>query len=338
MVKKSTSKSSKAAKSKSAGSGIGRDILHVLLMGLGIGAVMTLIGVGLSFAIGVAPLTTINAQGTPVAAQPLITFPTPVPPTPTPTPIPCTADTWWADLETRFVELTAGYTTFTVANNVQELAQRQADLRAWTIQLESLNTPPPCADRLKASVVTVAAAMETLLGGFTTVSTARDRALQTVRVMDGIDRVVSELDALELDTSAEWATTARELVQGECPALRWFNAEILGKDYSDGIREVSQASSTRITQLNPADLRESLNRARSLSRSLEIDSPAFPACVTDAVTALREAFDAYFNGLNSFADNNIAAVNESLILAQNQLATFRSALVALQLDGSSLDE
>jgi hypothetical protein len=338
MVKK-TSKSSKASKPKSsAGSSIRRDILHVILIGLGIGALMTLVGVGLSFAIGVAPLTTLNAQGTPIAAQPLITFPTPVPPTPTPSPVPCTADTWWADLETRFVELTAGYTTFSVQSNVQELAQRQADLRAWTIQLEALNTPPPCADRLKAAVVTVADEFDTLLGGFTTVSTARDRALQTVRVMDGVDRVVRELEALNLDTSAEWATTARDLVEAECPALRWFNAEILGKDYSDGIREVSQASSTRITQLNPTELRDALNRARSLSRSLEIDSPAFPECVGEAVTALRGAFDAYFNGLNSFADNNIAAVNESLILAQNQLATFRSALVALQLDGAGLDE
>jgi len=315
----------------SSGSGA-RDVLHVILLGViftalfgGIGYVIAS-SMGIPAAVSVTPIATSAPQSgneTP-GTQNVAVEPTNTPP---PTEIPCEAQTWWD--ANRAVLGQAVDTVFNAGGRSgADVNSARTAFASWRTTFES-EAVAPCLSAVKQAIVNAAPPIDDYFKLFTeTVSTEQQRAQGLVRAMDALLPVTDELDKLNLsatdDTDDTWITTVQDFTRAECPAKRWYNEIILGKDYK---RFFTLFDALDLSQIGAAT--NSLREMQSLRGSFQADSAAFLECLKPASDALLAAMDAFIAYGNAQINNDTGNAGAQLQTATTQLANFYSALGAL---------
>ncbi|MEZ4667923.1 MAG: hypothetical protein R3E39_08415 [Anaerolineae bacterium] len=308
---------------------IGKDIGHILGIGIGGGLLLTIIGVLISFAIGVP-----GSGGGTVNIAALI--PTPVPPTETPTPIPCTAQEWWDANGKVFMDgvnepldipnVISTRKNLLAVPAVQKAQTGRADLKVKRTTFELAQTPP-CAEAARAAALQTADDFDAYYNLLVTTSTEQDRLRQFMKALDSAEKVSDELDKLEVPINVSWVEAVKNFSSGECPAQRWFIEQIYLRDYYTYYTGGLQGFNP--TRTTPADMETLLRTLRSLKSSLEADKASYPACVQPATDRLISFFDNFFNAVNSTLNKDLALAQQYLLTAPAEMTAFQTAVTEL---------
>lgn len=308
-----------------------RDALHVILLGLVFTALLGGIGYAIASSIGVpqaasttpAPAAFTQPGSETPGSQSVAVEPTVPPP---PTEIPCEASVWWdANRATTGAVITAALDLKIETSGQQIQAGKQA-FDAWRGGIEA-EAVAPCLSAAKQAFVNAAPQIEALYSQFLTTSTEQTRAGALVRAMDALLPATDELTALNLGDNDAWITAVQDFSRAECPAKRWYNEIILGKDYK---RFFTLFDALDYGQIGAAN--NSLREMQSLRGSFQADSTAFPACLKTVSDALLAAMDGFIGFGDARLRNDAANADAQLNAANNGLATFYSELG--QLDAS----
>lgn len=302
----------------------GKDITHVIGIGLGLTLLLTIIGVAASLAIGIPGAVT--ADGTPVAVNLAAIIPTSPPPTATPTEIPCTATEWWAANSAAMGEVFSNARSTTIDTKVQDVQTAQAALKVWQTNFEVTDTAPPCAQPAKDAVLVAAKTAHDFYNFFTTPTTEQQRAQQAIQLEDKLLVVYDELGKLEVDVQDAWLNTVVTYNRGECPAARWYTENFIGKGYNAFIQTNPKLD---ITSLTPAQMTDMLRQFKTLESSLNTDKPTFAECLQPAVDYLITYFKAGGDALNAALNSELASVQGSLTLMPTALNSFFSTIKGL---------
>src|SRR4051812_1343040 len=206
---------------------IGKDIMHVVGIGLVLTVLLTLISVGLSLAIGIPGAG--GANGTPGTVNLAAMIPTSVPPTATPTEIPCTAQEWWTAHSAAMGDIFSYARKVTLATKVPDIQKAQLALQQWQIKFDA-DTTPPCANGVKTAVDNAAKTAGDLYNFYTSPTTEQQRAQQAIQVEDRLLVIYDEAEKLKVDTKADtWLVEAKDYSRADCPAARWYTEQIIGK-------------------------------------------------------------------------------------------------------------
>lgn len=309
---------------------IGKDITHVLGIGIGGALLLTVIGLVVSFAIGVP------GSGGSGNVNLAALIPTPVPPTATPTPIPCTAQDWWDSNGKVFMDgvneplnipdIISTSKKLLAIPAVQDANKGRADLKVKRTTFELAQTPP-CAEAARTAALQTADDFDAYYNLLVTTSTEQDRLRQFMKALDSAVVVSGELEKLEVPMNVSWVDEVKTFSSGECPAERWFIEQIYLRDYytyyTGGLQGFNPASTT------PAEMEGLLRTLRSLKSSLETDKATYPACVQPATDRLIAFFDNFFNAVNNTLNNDLALAQQYLVAAPSEMTAFQTTLAQL---------
>lgn len=318
----------------SGGTGF-RDFLHVILLGLIFTALFGGIGYVIASSMGIpqSAATTptresqaqpSNGDVTPDGSQSVAVEPSAIPP---PTEIPCEAQAWWDANNATTAQVVTGAIDLKIETSGQQIQSAKQAFDSWRSAIEG-ETVAPCLQPVQQAVVNAAPGVEALYNAFLTTSTEQSRAQALVRAMDALLPLTDELDKLSVSGGDKaWITTVQDFTRGECPAKRWYNEIILGKDYK---RFFTLFDSLDYTQIGAAT--NSLREMQGLRGSFQADSAAFPECLKPASDALLAAMDGFVGFGNSRLQNDMANADAQFNAANTSLATFYGELS--KLDGS----
>lgn len=318
----------------SGGSGL-RDALHVILMGVIFTALFGGIGYVIASGMGIpqSATTTPTAESqsqlpsgdvTPGAEQVVVIEPSATPP---PTEIPCEAQAWWDANNATTAQVITSAIDLKIETSGQQIQSAKQAFDGWRSAIAS-ETVAPCLQPVQAAIATAAPGVEALFNAFLTTSTEQSRAQVLVKAMDALLPVTDELNKLSVSGGdSAWITTVQDFTRGECPAKRWYNEIILGKDYKrfftlfDGIDYAQIGAATN-----------SLREMQGLRGSFQADSAAFPECLKPSIDALLAAMDGFISFGNSRLQNDAANADAQFNAANTSLATFYGELS--KVDGS----
>ncbi len=301
-----------------------RDIVQVLLFGLGIGVLLTVIGFVVSLAVGIPALKT--AEGGNGGGNIAALIPTPVPPTATPTEIPCTAPEWWAANSVAMGEVFTQARATTVQTRVPDVQTAQAALKVWQTSFELTDQAPPCANGVKQAALNAAQQANDLYNYFVTTSTDADRAQQAIRLADALLGVYDGLEALDVNVTDQWLLDVRDYTRSDCPVARWYTEQFIGRGYKTYFDNPPRID---VQNLTSAQMNEMLVQMRTFRSSLNTDKANFPACVIAATDYLINYFDAGMNALNSALNGDMNSVQGSLVLLPTALNAFYAEIAKL---------
>jgi hypothetical protein len=300
---------------------IGKDITHVIGIGLVLTVVLTIIGVAASLVIGIP--NSGGDGGTTNAVNLAAMIPTSVPPTATPTEIPCTAEDWWSTNSAAMGEVFTNARATSLATKVPEVQKAQAALKVWQTNFEVSDSAPPCVKAVKDAVLTAAKTASDLYNFYTTTTTEQQRAEQSIQLADKMLVIYDELDKLKVPVTDAWLIDARDYTRADCPANRWYTENFIGKGYNAFIQSTPKLD---ITKLTPAQMTDLLKQFRTLQSSLNTDKEKFPECVLQATDYLMSYFKAGADALNSALNNDMGNVQGSLTLMPTALNSFYANL------------
>ncbi|MCA0454511.1 MAG: hypothetical protein LCI00_11095 [Chloroflexi bacterium] len=303
---------------------MGKDILHVAGIGIGLTLLLVIIGVAASIAIGIPGSAT--PDGTPATVNLAAIIPTSPPPTATPTEIPCTADTWWGTNGTAAGEVFTKARTTTINTRVPDVQTAQAALKVWQTNFEVTDVAPPCAKAAKDAVLAAAKTASDLYNFYTTPTTEQQRAEQSIQLENRLLVVYDALEDLEIEVTDPWLIEVRDFSRSECTAARWYTEDFIGKGYNNFIKTNPKID---ITILSAAQMTDLLRQFRTLESSLNTDKPRFPACILPAVDYLITYFKAGGDALNAALNNELASVQGSLTLMPTALNSFFATIKTL---------
>ncbi len=304
---------------------IGKDITHVVGIGLVLTVILTIIGVVASLAIGIPGSN--DTDGTPSTVNLSALNPTSPPPTAIPTEIPCTAQEWWNSNSVAMGEIFTNARNATITTKVPDVQKAQAALKVWQTSFEVTDVAPPCAKPAKVAVLVAAKSADDLYKSYTTTTTEPQRALQSVQLADKLLVVYQQLENLKVTVSDTWLTEARDYTKADCPAARWYDENFIGKGYKEFINANPKLN---ISKLTPAQMNDLLKQFRNLQSSLNTDKETFPECVkTQAVDYLITYFKAGADALNSALNNDLASIQGSLTLMPTALNSFYATMKTL---------
>jgi hypothetical protein len=293
----------------------GRDLLHSILIGLVMTAILVGIGLAVSSSRGI-PRRAQTTDGTPGAVAIL---PTAIPPTATPTEIPCTAQEWWNSISAATAATFDNVRTVTADTPVPQVQVMQADFKVWKSNLELAAKPPPCAEAAQQSLLTAAGDIEANYQLYVSASSDQQRAQQFLKLSDSILLVTDELEKLEVVVTEDWLLSVREFVRGECPATRWFIDIWRGRNYQQFPVLLNNINPQTAT---PAQLQETLLEMRNYANAFRTDRASFPECVATAADHWSKALDAAVNMVNSALNGDLNGVNNNLVTYQGESTAF----------------
>lgn len=299
---------------------IGKDIIHVIGIGLALTAVLTVISVVASLTIGIP-----SANGVPGTVNLIAMIPTSPPPTATPTPIPCTAQEWWTTHSAAMGERFSNARATTISTKVPDVQAAQLALKQWQITFEAA-AAPPCANAAKAAVVTAATTADDLYNFYSNPTTEEQRAQQTIQLADKLLLVYDALEQLKVITTDAWLIEAKDYSRAECPIARWYTEQIIGKGYNSFIKSNPKLDIANLSRTQMTDLQKQF---RTLQSSLNTDKDKFPACVQQATDYLANYFKAGGDALNSSLNNDLASIQGYLTVMPTALNSFYAAIKTL---------
>lgn len=299
---------------------IGKDIIQVIGIGLGLTILLTIISIVASLAIGIP-----GSNGTPGTINLAAMIPTSPPPTATPTEIPCTAQEWWSAHSAAAGEIFSNARATTLETKVPDVQKAQLALQQWQISFEA-DAAPPCAEAAKTTVVAAGKAAYDFYSVYSNPTTSEQRAQQTILLADKLVLVYDELDKLKINTSDAWLVSAKDYTRAECPASRWYTEQFIAKGYDAFIKANPKLD---VTKMTPAQMTDLVKQYRTLQSSLNTDKEKFPACVLPATDYLITYFKAGSDALNSSLNNDLASVQGSLTLMPTALNSFYSTIKTL---------
>jgi len=313
-----------------ANSGSGaRDVLHVLLLGLiftalfgGIGYVVAS-SMGIPVAVSPTPASVSQSQtaGETPGSQSVAIQPTDTPP---PTEILCEAQAWWDANSAATAEVVNNVLNLSIQMPGQQIQANKQAFETWRGGLEG-ETVAPCLSAVKQAIVSAAPQVEALYSTYLTASTDQMRAQAVVRTMDSLLPVTDELDKLNVSGADDsWITAVQDFTRAECPAKRWYNEIILGRDYK---RFFTLFDAIDYSQIGAAT--NSLREMQSLRGSFLADSAAYSECLKTASDALLASMDAFIAYGNAQIGNDPSTAGAQLQTATTQLANFYSELGTL---------
>ncbi|MBA3874181.1 MAG: hypothetical protein H0X30_34040 [Anaerolineae bacterium] len=305
---------------------IGKDITHVVGIGLVLTVLLTIISIVISVIIrGGLPGST-SASGTPGTIDIQALIPTSVPPTATPTEIPCTAQEWWTAHSAAIGDIFSYARKITLATKVPDIQKAQLALKQWQITFDA-DATPPCANGVKTAVTNAAKTADDLYNFYSSPTTEQQRAQQTIQLADRMLVIYDEADKLKVDTTADtWLVEAKDYSRADCPVARWYTEQIIGKGYNAFIKTNPKLD---ITKLTTAQMNDLLKQFRTLQSSLNTDRGTFPACVGQATDYLMSYFKAGGDALNSSLNNDLSSVQGYLTAMPTALNGFYGAIKAL---------
>ena len=299
---------------------IGKDIIHVIGIGLALTVLLTIISVAASLAIGVP-----NGNGTSGTVNIAAMIPTSPPPTATPTEIPCTAQEWWTAHSAAAGDLFSNARKTTLATKVPDVQKAQFALKQWQITFEA-DAAPPCAKSAKDAVLNAGKAASDLYTFYSNTTTEEQRAQQTIQLADKLLVVYDALDKLKVNTTDAWLVEAKDYTRADCPTARWYTEQIIGKGYNNFIKSNPKLDITKMSTTQMTDL---LKQFRTLQSSLNTDKDKFPACVLQATDYLTSYFKAGGDALNSSLNSDLASVQGYLTVMPTALNSFYAAIKTL---------
>ncbi len=303
---------------------IGKDITHVVGIGLVLTVVLTIISVAVSLAIGVPGAT--GANGTPGTVNLAAMIPTSPPPTATPTEIPCTAQEWWDRNGAPMGEVFANARNTTIATKVPDVQKAQAALKVWQTSFEVSDVAPPCAQTAKDAVLAAAKTADDLYKFYSSPTTEEQRAQQTIQLADKLLVVYDELDKLKVTPTDAWLVEAKDYSRADCPIVRWYTEQIIGKGYNSFIKSNPKLDITKMSTTQMTDL---LKQYRTLQSSLNTDKDKFPKCVAQATDYLINYFKAGGDALNSSLNSDLSSVQGYLTVMPTALNSFYATIKTL---------
>jgi hypothetical protein len=244
--------------------------------------------------------------------------------TSTPTEIPCEAQAWWDANNATAAQTIGSAINMTIETSGQQIQTNKKALDTWLGSVQS-EAVAPCLSSVQQSIVTAGPQVSALYDQFLTTSTEQTRAQALVRAMDALLPVTDEIDKLSVtggDTS--WITSVQDFSRAECPAKRWYNEIILGKDYK---RFFVLLDALDFNQIGAAT--NSLREMQGLAGSFQADSAAFPECIKPASDALLGAMNAFVSGSNARLQGDAANADAQLQAASTGLANFSTELSKL---------
>jgi hypothetical protein len=327
--KKPTAKrAAKASKARSSG-GVGRDILHVILIALISTALFTAIALAASVAIGVPGGIQLNA----VAAVPTanVTAAPTATPLPTSTPIPCEAQAWWDANRDATAQVINDMSTLSINLPPGELRAKADTFAAWRTGLEGAPVPDgACNTPTYRALLDFSSSAQAVFDSFLTTSTHQQRGQVFLTAMDSLLRAADEWQMLELTPVSpqdDWVTAAVNFSRGECLAQRWYYDILVGRDFLryyrllDGITPQTIAD-TGLTQT-------ALRDTRDLRNAFATDSAGFPECVQPASARYLASMDALMGGLNDALNGDVSGAAEKLTAASSEAQQFFQELATL---------
>ena len=334
-----------------SGSSIGRDALHVILIGL-IGTLLfSAVGFGIASAIGIQGTgsTSVNQSNGQVALNPTTvpagqtTSETATPlPSPTPTEVPCLGPDWWRANGAPLQQTVDALLGLSLLTPPADLQAARARFDAWRkiVEVAPANSPcvVPADEALRAALPDIGTAFSRYL----TTSTGAERAQSLLDSMDGLLVVADALPDMQLGGVEEsLANQIINFTRAECPARRWVTERLLARDY-ERFFDVFQS----IDWNAPGLAQESLLTMRNFSSAFATDNGAqadndpVPACLRTS----RDQFLIALNGFVGYANNrlggDIGRADQEVQAAQTALANFYAgitnldpALAGIRLDG-----
>ena len=299
---------------------IGKDIMHVIVIGVLLTLLLTIVSVAVSLAIGVP-----NGNGSPGTVNIAAIIPTSPPPTATPTEIPCTAQEWWTTHGAAMGELFSNARNTTITTKVPDVQKAQLALKQWQITFEA-DAAPPCAKAAKDAAINAGKAAYDLYTVYSNPTTEEQRAQQTIQLADRLLVIYDELDKLKVNATDAWLIEAKDYTRADCPINRWYTEQIIGKGYNSFIKSNPKLD---ITKMTPAQMTDLLKQFRTLQSSLNTDKGTFPACVGQATDYLINYFKAGGDALNSALNNDLASVQGYLTAMPTALNSFYATIKKL---------
>lgn len=322
---KSAGRPQSAKPAASSGPSRGRDILHVILIGVVAAALFTAIAIGGSYAIGVKPAATpiggqSNSGGTQAAVVPT-NAPTAIP---TATEIPCEAPAWWGTHREAIAEVVDNITSIAVNTPPGNINAMSEGLKTWSDAFAAEQHPPCVAAATQALTQFSTSAQGYVNAYLTSVTTAQQRGLALLDVLNALQPAANALTDLQLALPEDaWVGKVQNFFTAECPAAKWYAEIIVGKDYYERYATVKRDANLQ----NPS--RETLEQLRDLGSAFRTDSASFPECVQAAAAHFQTSVDSFFNGLNEVLNGNAAAASSQIDNANAELNTFVTDIRAL---------
>ena len=313
-------KPTKAAKPASSGKGVRpADILHVLLTGIVLAAVIIGIVVGVVIGTGklalAAPGPVDNSQT--VALEPSFT------PPPTATDIPCEAQAWW---DANGVPFNAAMDTL-LAVTLDTPPQQIVDQSGQIAPLRAPLTAPaaPCLAALQSAMSAALDKADALYQTYLTPTAEKDRAVIQLALVDALLPVADAAAALPITTGSAWAQPLIAGYRGDCPAERWFLDVMIVRDY----QSFTALGANLNDQSSLTDVQNMLIEMRRLRSSWATDSTAFPACTKAASDRWLAMMDALISGLNAQLNGDAATADGFIQQSQLELRNFVAEARAL---------
>lgn len=333
-----------------SGGSIGRDLLHVVVIGL-IGTLLfSAIGFGIASAIGIRGTgsAVVNQPDGQVALNPTLppgaetNAATATPqPSPTPTEIPCLGQDWWAANGAPLQQTVDALLGLSLLTPPPDLQAARARFDAWRRIVEATPANSPCVtpadDALRAALPEISSAFN----GYLTTSTGVERARSLLNAMDGLLAMVDALPEMGLGgVEAALSNQVANFTRSDCPARRWMTERLLAQDYErffDVFQSIDWGAAGAAQQ--------SLLEMRNFSSAFQADNGAqgetdpTPECLRQS----RDQFQTALNGFLSYANNrlggDIARADAEVQAAQTALANFYAGISALDpaLAGVRLD-
>ncbi|NWG17704.1 MAG: hypothetical protein HXY41_13845 [Chloroflexi bacterium] len=302
-----------------------RDLLHILLMAViftalfGGGAFFIANQLGIKAATGASALLVADG-GTPI---PTAT------PRPTETPVPCDAQLWWDEHRAGFRSAIGDSVDLSIElppTNIQSTAE---NFKLWRQTFEA-ETVAPCLEPLKQATVAALPQVEAYINAFLNVTTAQERALLLLPLIDGLlplaDAITNPELGITLSPDDAWVTRIQDFSRAECPVNRWIIETFYARNYA---RFFDLTDQLQIQNAPLADVQFTLREMRNLRSAFETDSAAFPDCVKPASEHFLKGMDAFINTVNATLNNDPAAADAYLAAAQTEFNAFSAEMNAL---------
>ncbi len=313
--------SAKSAKpAASSGPSRGRDILHVILIGLVSTALFTAIAIGASYAINPDLAANVPSQTNPNSTR-IAVIATDVPTAiPTATEIPCEAPAWWSENRAAIAQVVNNITSIAVNTPPGNINTAAEQLKSWNESFAAA-VHPPCVDPARQALSAVVPSAEAYVNAYlTSVTTPQQRGLVLLELLNALLPAADALTRLQLaDASAaddQWIGKVQNFFTAECPAAKWYAEVIVGKDYYERFSTIQRDANLQ----SPS--RDTLTQLRDLSSAFRVDSETFPECVQAAAAHFQSAMDSFFNGLNEVLNGNPSAASTQIATANGELSTF----------------
>ncbi len=306
-----------------ASSSVGRDILHVLLIGIIGAALFGGIGYAIALSQGVKLGTAVALNNPPPGSTPR---PQPTA-APTATDIPCEAQAWWDASGAAMNQAILDAVNLTIEQRPAAIQAAQANFQTWQAAIAGEQFAP-CLAPVQTAVTSAAPSVEAFYAAHLTTTSEQERAQKFLTMMSDLLPLADAVAALNLDLGADaaWVQGVQDFTRGECPAERWFVETMVVRDYQ---RFFTLLGDVDFQNKPVTEIQATLREMRNLQSAFETDSGAFPECVKPASESYLGGMKEFINTINTLLNGNRAASDAHLQAARTAINSFFSQLAAL---------